>query len=72
MFNSALLYELGILKPFAEPLLQEIPRNEPYWTDAQRLCRLLSYFPTLPHYHVPLNSILREFIGGSAIYGEKV
>jgi uridine kinase len=72
MFNSALLYELGILKPFAEPLLREVQQNEAYWADAQRLCRLLSYFPALPHYHVPLNSILREFIGGSAIYGERI
>jgi uridine kinase len=72
MFNSALLYELGILKPFAAPLLAEIPRSDPYWTDARRLWRLLSYFPPLPHYHVPLNSILREFIGGSAIYGERL
>jgi uridine kinase len=72
MFNSALLYELGILKPLAEPLLKAIDPSETYWTDAQRLLQLLAHFPSLPHYHVPLNSILREFIGGGAIYGEKL
>ncbi|MDR1205083.1 MAG: nucleoside kinase [Peptococcaceae bacterium] len=72
MFNSALLYELGVLKPLAEPLLKEIGREEPFWTDAQRLMQLLAHFPSLPHYHVPMNSILREFIGGGAIYGEKL
>jgi uridine kinase len=72
MFNSALLYELGVLKPLAEPLLKEVDRNEPYWTDAQRLLQLLAHFPVLSRDHVPLNSILREFIGGGAIYGEKL
>jgi uridine kinase len=72
MFNSALLYELGALKPLAESLLKEIGQNETCWTDVQRLLKLLAHFPSLPHYHIPLNSILREFIGGSAIYGERL
>ncbi|HHZ17544.1 MAG TPA: nucleoside kinase [Clostridia bacterium] len=70
MFNSSLVYELGILKKHATPLLQEVSREEKEYGDAQRLLNLLSYFPDVSEQYVPLNSILREFIGGSSIHGK--
>lgn len=66
MFNSALLYELAVLKPFAEAHLEAIPRNHPTRPVADRLLWLLSHFNPIPPDEVPPNSILREFIGGSA------
>ena len=65
MFNSSLLYELNILRPFAEPLLQGIPQDDPNKETADRLLNLLTFFRPLPATAVPFNSILREFIGGS-------
>ncbi|MEW6622843.1 MAG: nucleoside kinase [Bacillota bacterium] len=63
MFNSALIYELAVLKPFAEPLLKEIgPENEEY-IEAQRLLRFLSYFLPVDSKEIPANSIIKEFIG---------
>lgn len=69
MFNSALLYELCVLKKYAEPLLRKVGREEQEYSDARRLLSLLDYFPTMSETNVPLNSILREFIGGSSIHG---
>ncbi len=69
MFNSALVYELSIFKKYAEPLFMAISSNEKEYSDARRLLDLLSFFPLLPDKNVPLNSILREFIGGSSIHG---
>ncbi len=69
MFNSALIYELSVLKTYAYPLLKAVSRTEVEYSDAQRLLKLLSYFPELKSLNVPLNSILREFIGGSSIHG---
>ena len=63
MFNSAQVYELPVLKNYAEPLLSQITENDPEYADAVRLLRLLSHFPTLEPDQVPGNSILREFIG---------
>lgn len=66
LFNTALAYELGILKKYAEPLLQEINEDFPQYSEAQRLLRMLQY---VKGYNddsvVPNNSILKEFIGGS-------
>ncbi len=65
MFNSALLYELSVLKIQAEPLLMEVPRNSPCFSEARRLTKFLSYIKPLPMEKVPPTSILREFLGGS-------
>ena len=65
MFNSALTYELAVLKPFAYPLLKGIPRTDPMYNEARRLMRFLAYLKGLPTEDVPRTSILREFIGGS-------
>jgi len=65
MFNSALVYELSVLKGYAEPLLRRIREESPVFGEAQRLLDLLRYAPFLPADDVPNNSILREFIGGS-------
>lgn len=66
MFNSALIYELGVLKIWAEPLLAEISRTEPQYSEARRLIEFLSYFVPIESKEIPLNSIIREFIGGSS------
>lgn len=66
MFNSAIDYELAVLKKYAEPLLKDITDSEPAYLQAQRLLRLLSYFKELPSIKdIPNNSILMEFLGGS-------
>lgn len=66
LFNSALTYELAFLKKHAQPLLEEIQKSEPEYSDAQRLLRLLKFFEVIEDESiVPNNSILREFIGGS-------
>ena len=65
MFNSALIYELAVLKIYAEPLLFGIAREEPEYKEAKRLLKFLDYFVGIPGENVPQNSILREFIGGS-------
>lgn len=65
IFNSALIYELGVLKTFAEPLLEEITRDIPSYSEARRLLKFLSYFLPIDHNQIPPTSILREFLGGS-------
>lgn len=65
MFNSALIYELAMLKTFAEPLLFQIPREAPEYYEAKRLLKFLSYFLSVPSESLPNNSICREFVGGS-------
>lgn len=65
MFNSALIYELSILKQYAEPLLFGIPTTSPYYLEAMRLIKFLDYFLGVSSEEVPKNSLLREFIGGS-------
>jgi len=65
MFNSALVYELAILKKYAEPLLLQIPPSLPEYAEARRLIKFLSYFWAVQDKEIPLNSIIREFIGGS-------
>lgn len=65
MFNSALLYELAVLKQYAEPLLYGIPRDSEEYPEAKRLLKFLDYFLGISSEEIPHNSILREFIGGS-------
>lgn len=65
MFNSALLYELVILKQYAEPLLFCVDKKAPEYIEAKRLLKFLDYFLGASSEDVPKNSILREFIGGS-------
>jgi uridine kinase len=65
MFNSSLIYELAVLKRYAEPLLRKITPELPEYTEAKRLLKFLNYFVPLDDLEVPLNSILREFIGSS-------
>lgn len=69
MFNSALFYELSILKKSAEPLLRQIDNTSPYYPEAKRLLKFLSYFVDLEsEENIPRTSILREFIGGSSFH----
>lgn len=65
MFNSASVYELAVLKTFAEPLLFAIPHDSPEYPEAKRLLKFLEYFLGLSCEDVPRNSLIREFIGGS-------
>lgn len=65
MFNSALIYELAVLKQYAEPLLFEIEKDCPEYIEAKRLLKFLDYFLPVPSEEIGRNSILREFIGGS-------
>ena len=65
VFNSALLYETALLKPYVEPLLFGIPRDCEEYIEAKRLLKFLNYFLAIPADDVPKTSILREFIGGS-------
>jgi len=64
MFNSALIYELAVLKLYAEPLLFSIGKDEPEYDEAKRLLKFLDYFLGVPSESIPSNSILREFVGG--------
>ena len=65
MFNTALLYELGVLKKWAEPILKEVPPIVPEYSEAKRLLKFLSYITPIKDDEIPGNSILREFIEGS-------
>lgn len=65
MFNSALIYELAVLKQYAEPILFGIDRNCDEYIEAKRLLKFLDYFIATPSEAIPQNSILREFVGGS-------
>ena len=67
MFNSSLIYELGVLKDYALPLLKQITNTEPEYAEATRLIRLLSYFESIPEDAIPKTSLIREFIGGSLL-----
>ena len=65
MFDSALIYELAVLKQYAEPLLFSIQKGEPEYFEAKRLLKFLEYFLTIPNDDLPNNSLCREFVGGS-------
>ncbi len=64
-FNTALIYELGVLKTYVEPLLYSVDRTSPYYEEARRLINVLKTFLPIPSDAVPDDSLLREFIGGS-------
>ncbi len=66
MFNSATLYELAVLKKYAEPILKDVPENREEYSEAARLLIFLSYFKTIDDYEIPPTSLLREFLGGSS------
>lgn len=68
MFNSALIYELAVLKLYAEPLLFGINKDEPEYLEAKRLLKFLDYFLAIGSEDIPNNSILREFVGGSCFH----
>ena len=65
IFNSALIYELAVLKIYAEPLLFNIPKDAPEYVEAKRLLKFLDYFLAIPSENIHHNSLVREFIGGS-------
>lgn len=65
MFNSALIYELAVLKQYAEPLLFSIQKGEPEYHEAKRLLKFLEYFLGVSSEELPKNSLCREFVGGS-------
>lgn len=66
IFNTSLIYELAVLKDFVMPLLKEIDNTNPEYAEAQRLINMLKYFEGVSKDKVPTNSLLREFLGGSA------
>lgn len=65
VFDSSLIYELAVLKAYAEPLLFQIPPESPEGAEARRLLKFFDYFLTVGSENIPINSILREFVGGS-------
>lgn len=72
MFNSSLTYELAIMKKYAYPALQAVPPESPHYTLARRLVKFLNYIQTADvEDEIPVNSILREFIGGCCFYREE-
>ena len=64
IFNTSLIYELGVLKEIAMPLLEEITPKEPEYAEAKRLINMLKYFKSIPAEYVPANSLIKEFVGG--------
>lgn len=67
-FNSSLIFEIGVMKNYVEPLLREVPHNDDQYAQAFRLLRLLSYFRSIPVEQIPTTSLLREFLGGSSFH----
>lgn len=67
-FNSSLLFELSVMRNYAEPVLKQVPANVPEYAEAHRLLRFLSYFEPLSEAEVPTTSLLREFLGGSIFH----
>lgn len=65
-FNSSLIFELGVMKSYAEPLLRSVPRDTEEYSEAYRLLRLLGCFDPIPADQIPSTSLLREFLGGSS------
>ena len=68
MLNTAMLYELSVLKMQAEPLLQQVPENCEEYAEAYRLLKFLKYFKGIPYNNLPPTSLLREFLGGSSFH----
>ena len=67
MFNSAMLYELAVLRSHAEPILNSVPRNCPEYAEAYRLLKFIRYFTPVQDKEIPPTSLLREFLGGSSL-----
>lgn len=67
-FNSSLIFEIGVMKDYAEPLLRNVPHSEREYAEAYRLLRFLNYFEPVPADQVPTTSLLREFLGGSSFH----
>lgn len=67
MFNSSLLFEIAVMKAYAEPLLRSVPHDAPEYSEAARLLLFLGNFLPLPHMQIPGTSLLREFLGGSSL-----
>ncbi len=68
MFNSALLFELAVLKDYVEPVLRKVPNRCPEYSEAHRLLRFLNYFVSVQDKELPPTSLLREFLGGSSFH----
>jgi uridine kinase len=66
MFNSALIYELAVLKKYAEPLLKSVPESQAEFSESIRLLKFLSYFKAIDDQEIPPTSVIREFLGGSS------
>ena len=65
VFNTAMIYELAVIRQQAEPLLEQVPENCPEYSEAYRLRKFLRYFTPIDYQYMPHNSLLREFFGGS-------
>ena len=66
MFNTAMLFELAVIKSQAEPLLEQVPENSKEHAEAYRLLKFLRYIRPIPETQIPPTSLLREFLGGSS------
>ena len=64
LFNTSLVYEISVLKGYAEPMLRAIPESSPAYGEARRLLSILSFAPVIPSENIPNNFIICEFIGG--------
>ena len=67
-FNSSLIFELGVMKEYAEPILKKVPLDVPEYAEAQRLRTFLDYFLPISERQIPSTSLLREFLGGSSFH----
>lgn len=67
-FNSSLIFELGVMKDYAEPLLRRVPHSSEHYAEAYRLLKFLSFFEPIPSDQIPTTSLLREFLGGSSFH----
>ena len=72
IFNTALVYDLAVLKPFAEPILRQVPQSAPEYVEVKRLLSMLEWFEAVEHPMIPSNSLLLEFVGGSVLKDFKV
>ena len=68
VFNSSLIFELGVMKDYLEPLLLSVGPDDPHYAEARRLADFLECFLSIPAEQVPANSVLREFLGGSSFH----
>ena len=66
MFNSALIYELAVLKKYVEPLLKAVTESQPEFSESNRLLKFFSYFKPIDDLEIPPTSLIREFLGGSS------